>query len=105
VRGAATIDFKERQLEAVFGPQSKKPALLALQTPVAVKGSFQDFKVGVAPEDVVRTFVRFVTSIVVVPIQRLFVGALPADGVATCHAAWDEGREGVGANPGDRGDP
>ncbi len=105
VRGAATIDFKERQLEAVFGPQSKRPALLALQTPVAVKGSFQDFQIGVAPEDVLRTFIRFVTSIVVVPIQRLFVGALPADGVATCQAAWNQGSEGVKASPGVPGDP
>ena len=105
VRGVATIDFKERQLEAVFGPHSKRPALLALQTPVAVKGSFQDFQIGVAPEDVLRTFLRFVTSIVVVPIQRLFVGALPADGVATCQAAWNQGRKGVKASPGVPGDP
>ena len=53
-----------------------------------------------APEDVLRTFIRFVTSVVVVPIQRIFVGALPADGVATCQAAWDKGREGVDASPG-----
>jgi hypothetical protein len=97
VRGAANIDFKQRQLEAVFGPQSKKPSLFALQTPVAVKGSFQDFHIGVSPEDVLRTFIRFVTSVVVVPIQRLFVGGLPADGVATCQAAWNKGREGVDA--------
>jgi hypothetical protein len=105
VRGAATIDFKERQLEAVFGPQSKQPALLALQTPVAVKGSFEDFHIGVAVEDVLRTFIRFVTSVVVVPIQRIFVGALPADGVATCQAAWEKGRGGVGSSPGVPGDP
>lgn len=105
VRGAATIDFKREQLEAVFGPQSKRPALFALQTPVAVKGSFQDFQIGVAPEDVLRTFIRFVTSVVVVPIQRIFVGGLPADGVATCQAAWDKGREGVDTSPGAPGDP
>jgi len=105
VRGAATIDFKERQLEAVFGPQSKKPSLFSLQTPVAAKGSFRDFQIGVSPEDVLRTFIRFVTSVVVVPIQRIFVGALPADGVATCQAAWEKGREGVGASLGVPGEP
>jgi uncharacterized protein involved in outer membrane biogenesis len=92
VRGAATIDLRKRQLEAVLGPQSKKPALLSLQTPVTVKGGFRDFHIGVAVEDVLRTFVRFVTSVVIVPIQRIFVGGLPADGVATCRAAWNEGR-------------
>ncbi len=93
VRGAASVDFEERQLEAVFGPESKKPALFSLQTPVAVRGSFQDPRIGVAPEDVLRTFVRFATSVVVVPIQRIFGGSLPADGVATCQAAWEKGRE------------
>jgi len=105
VRGAATIDFKKRQMEAVFGPQSKRPSLFALQTPVAVRGSFEDFQIGVAMEDVLRTFIRFVTSVVVVPIQRIFVGGLPADGVATCQAAWDKGRGGVDASPGAPGDP
>mgnify|MGYP001817413037 CR=1 FL=1 len=105
VRGAATIDFKERQLEAVLGPQSKRPALFALQTPVSVKGSFRDFRIGVAPEDVLSTFFRFVTSIVIVPIQRIFVGGLPADGVATCQAAWSKGAAAVDASPGVPGDP
>jgi len=99
VRGAATIDLKGRQLEAVLGPQSKKPAFFALQTPVTVKGSFRDFHIGVAPEDVLSTFIRFVTSIVIVPIQRLFVGALPADGVATCQAAWEKGSASADASP------
>ena len=70
-----------------------------------MKGSFQDFRVGVAPEDVLRTFIRFVTSVVVVPIQRIFVGALPADGVATCQAAWEKGRAGVDASTAVPGDP
>ncbi len=96
VRGAASVDFKERQLEAVFGPESKKPALFSLQTPVAVTGSFQDPRIGVAPEDVLLTFVRFLNSVVVAPIQRIFGGSLPADGVATCQAAWEKGREPLG---------
>ena len=104
VRGAATVDLKERRLEAIFGPESKRPALFSLQTPVAVRGSFDNPRIGVAPEDVLVTLARFLTSVVVVPIQRIFGGTLPADGVATCQAAWEKGRKSVDASPASAGD-
>ena len=45
------------------------------------------------PEELVATVIRFVTSIVVVPVQRLFANPLPADGEETCLEAWLEPRE------------
>ena len=55
---------------------------------VEVNGDFDAFHLGVPPEELVATVLRFVTSVVVVPIQRIFEGKLPADGEATCLAAW-----------------
>ena len=58
-----------------------------------MKGSFEDFRIGVPPEEVFATVIRFVTSIVVAPFQRLFGASLPADGEETCLSAWREGKE------------
>jgi hypothetical protein len=58
-----------------------------------VKGGFEGFRIGVPPKEVFMTPARFVTSIVVAPIQRLFGSPLPADGEPTCRAAWREGKQ------------
>jgi len=57
------------ELELV--PKPKKPQFFSAATPIHVKGSFSDFSVGVRPEDLMGTVIRFVTSVVVVPLQRL----------------------------------
>jgi hypothetical protein len=93
VRGDASVDFGEERLRAVLAPAPKQAEFLSLQTRVEVKGSFDDFGIGVPPEELVATVIRFVTSIVVAPVQRLFGGTLPADGEETCLEAWLEPRE------------
>ena len=93
VRGDATVDFGEERVRALLTPVPKKLEILSLQTRVEVKGSFDDFGIGVPPEELVATVLRFVTSIVVAPIQYLFGGTLPADGEETCLEAWLEPRE------------
>jgi uncharacterized protein involved in outer membrane biogenesis len=71
ISGKASIDMKQETIELAFAPVAKRPEFFSLSTPVRVEGSFDDFGVGVHPEDVIGTVIRFVTSVVVVPVQRL----------------------------------
>jgi hypothetical protein len=93
VRGDARVDFLDERLRAVLTPEPKKAEFLSLQTRVQVKGSFEEFRIGIPPEEFATTLLRFATSIVVTPFQRLFGESLPADGKETCIAAWREGKE------------
>jgi hypothetical protein len=93
VRGDASVDFGEERVYARLTPAPKKAEFLSLQTRVEVKGSFDDFGIGVPPEELVATVLRFVTSIVVVPVQWIFLESPPADGEKTCLEAWLEPRE------------
>ena len=71
VSGTANIDMKQETIELNFAPVSKRPEFFSLATPVQVSGTFDDFGVGVRPEDVIGTVIRMATSLVVVPVQRL----------------------------------
>jgi hypothetical protein len=93
VRGDASVDFGKERIRARLTPEPKKAEFLSLQTRVEVKGSFDDFGIGVPPEELVATVLRFVTSVVLVPVQRVFAGSLPADGEQACLSAWVEPRE------------
>ncbi|MBW2272120.1 MAG: AsmA family protein [Deltaproteobacteria bacterium] len=71
VSGEAVVDFREETVKMELVPEPKKPEFFSAATPIQVEGSFSDFDVGVRPEDLVGTVLRFVTSVVVVPLQRL----------------------------------
>lgn len=89
VSGTADIDLEQEKIRLEFEPVSKKPEFFSLATPVVVDGSFEDFDVAVRPEDMIGTIVRFVTSVVVVPVQR-FIGLLTnISDDAICQKALD----------------
>jgi uncharacterized protein involved in outer membrane biogenesis len=75
VSGTADINLAKETVRLEFEPVSKRPEFFSLATPIAVDGTFEDFDVAVRPEDMIGTIVRFVTSVVVVPVQR-FIGML-----------------------------
>jgi uncharacterized protein involved in outer membrane biogenesis len=93
VRGDARVDFRDERFHALLTPAPKQAEFLSLQTRVEVQGGFDDVRIGVPPEELVGTVIRLVTSVVAVPLQRLFGGSLPPDGEQTCLAAWREGTE------------
>ena len=93
VNGHSTVDFRDERIRLRLTPEPKQAEFLSLQTAVEVNGSFEEFRWGVPPEELIATVLRFVTSVVVVPIQRIFGGQLPADGEETCLAAWRKGSE------------
>ncbi len=87
VAGKAKADFKTEEVYLAMKPKAKKPEFFSLATPIQVKGTFTDYKIGVQPGGLIGTAFRFITSPVIVPIQRVFTERAPADGKAACSAA------------------
>jgi uncharacterized protein involved in outer membrane biogenesis len=84
VSGTASIDLANEKLTLRLQPQAKNAQFLSLATPIEVTGSFSKFKVGVRPGDVVETVVRLATSVVWVPVKKLFTDKVPVDGSDVC---------------------
>jgi uncharacterized protein involved in outer membrane biogenesis len=93
VTGQGRVDFPEEQLLLKLAPQAKTAQFFSLSTPVQVTGSFTDFKVGLVPGALAETTVRLLTSVFVVPIQKLTQGSMPRDGADVCTAALQAGDE------------
>ena len=86
VTGNTNIDLAKEKLHMRLQPQAKTAQFLSLATPLEVKGSFDKFSIGPNPGDVLETIVRFATSVVWVPIKRLFSEKVPEDGNDICPA-------------------
>jgi uncharacterized protein involved in outer membrane biogenesis len=84
VTGNSSVDFTDEKLNIRLQPQAKTAQFLSLATPIEVSGSFSKFQVGVRPGDVVETVVRLATSIIWVPIKKLFSEKVPLDGSDVC---------------------
>jgi len=93
VGGKAKVNFKTREVFLALAPKAKKAEFFSLATPIQVKGTFTDYKIGVQPGGLLGTAVRFITSPLVVPIQRTFMERAPADGKAACSAAMQRSHE------------
>ena len=92
VNGVGKVDFATEALAFRLVPKAKSPQFLSLATPVQVSGKITDFKVSVAGSDVLETTGRLLTSIFVVPIQKLTQRSLPRDGADVCVKAMRETR-------------
>jgi len=89
VTGKAAIDLEAETIALNFTPVAKRPEFFSVATPVQVEGTIEDFEVVVRPEDLLGTVIRFVTSVVVVPVQR-FIGLLNnLSDDAVCQKALD----------------
>ncbi len=88
VDAEVNIDFKAEEFKLKAAPKAKKPEFFSLATPIKVKGSFEDFGIGINKLLLTTSLASFITSPLHVPIRRLFVGERPEDGVEACRAAW-----------------
>jgi uncharacterized protein involved in outer membrane biogenesis len=93
VGGKAKVDFKTQEVYLAMAPKAKKAEFFSLATPIQVNGTFSDYKIGVPPGGLLGTAVRFITSPLVVPIQRIFTQRAPAAGKAACSAAMHRSLE------------
>jgi hypothetical protein len=84
VNGEGRVDFTSEALAFRLVPRPKTPQFFSLAVPVGVSGTITDFKIGVAGSDVLDTAGRLLTSIFVVPVQKLTQPSLPRDGDDVC---------------------
>jgi len=91
VGGKVKADFKTEKIDVYMAPRAKDAQFFSAATPVQVDGSFADFGVGPAPGALMGTVIRMLTSIVTVPVQRLFQQEIPEDGEAACAVAFQGG--------------
>jgi uncharacterized protein involved in outer membrane biogenesis len=87
VHGEAKIDFHTERIEVDLAPTPKRPQFFSAATPIHVEGNFEDFGIGVDAGDVLGTLIRFMTSVIHVPVQRLFTPDRDPDELETCMAA------------------
>ncbi|MDJ0971752.1 MAG: AsmA family protein [Kiloniellales bacterium] len=88
--GDGTIDFKKNTIDFRAAPRSKRPEMFSAQTPIRVRGRFEDFELGVSTGALAGTVFRMITSPVVVPFEWIFTKNAPADGVEACREAWGD---------------
>lgn len=84
VIGEGSVDFDSERLDFRLAPKAKSAQFFSLATPISATGTLTDPKIGVAPGGVAETTVRLLTSVFVVPIQKLVQGKLPRDGSDIC---------------------
>lgn len=89
VRARGDIDLGNRELDLWVGPQAKRERFLSISTPLEVKGSFDDFEVGMVPGGFITTMIRWYYNLIYVPWKWLTGERFPADGLETCYVAMD----------------
>ena len=90
VVGRGSADFDKESLDLRMRPQAKSAQFFSLATPIQVTGTFSNFKIGVAPGGMIETIGRLATSVIWVPLQKLFGKKLPADGADVCQATLED---------------
>lgn len=86
VQGTGRANFGDESIELRLRPQPKRAQFFSLATPIEVTGRFDDFHIRLNPGDVLATAGRLATSLLWVPLQKLFGKDLPADGADVCAA-------------------
>jgi AsmA family protein len=84
VTGHGTADFDQERMRLRMRPRAKTAQFFSLATPIEVAGPFDSFRIRVSPGDIVETVGRIATSVVWVPLQKLFGKRIPRDGADVC---------------------
>jgi uncharacterized protein involved in outer membrane biogenesis len=82
--GKGQVDFSTNQIDMTISPTPKKPEFFNLATPLRVRGSFSDIRLGVKKGGTIGTAVKFITSPIHVPIRRVVTKKIPKDGRDAC---------------------
>jgi uncharacterized protein involved in outer membrane biogenesis len=84
--GEGKIDFASETFDLVAAPKAKRPEFFSLATPVAIKGEFDDFRIGMKKGILTlgTTATKFAISPITTPLKRIFRADLPGDGADIC---------------------
>lgn len=85
--GSGKVDLANNSLKLFVQPIPKRAEFFNVATPVEIRGSFEDVKVGIAGGGILGSAVRFVTSPVFTPLKRIITEEIPSDGSDVCHMA------------------
>lgn len=78
------VDFKKERVDLVIAPTPKKAEFFNLATPLEVHGSFAEVDLAIRKVALVGTALKFITSPVHVPLQRMVNEKIPPDGSDAC---------------------
>ena len=84
VSGQGEVDFATEKLRFRLAPRAKEPQFFSLATPVNVDGTLTDYHIGVRGSDLLGSSVRFFTSWIVVPLEKLSGRGIARDGADVC---------------------
>jgi uncharacterized protein involved in outer membrane biogenesis len=87
VIGKGSSNFTNNEIQLYLRPSSKTPQFMSFALPIEVKGTFDDFHVGIRAADVLEVASQFATSVIWVPLKMLFGQTIPSDGSDVCAAA------------------
>lgn len=84
--GEGVISFVDDSFDLVVKPKAKRPEFFSLATPLAVRGKFDDFRIGMKTGvlSLGTTATKFAISPITTPFKRLFKEDLPEDGADIC---------------------
>jgi uncharacterized protein involved in outer membrane biogenesis len=84
--GQGHINFASQSFDLVATPRAKRPEFFSLATPVAIRGEFDDFRIGVKKGVLTlgTTATKFAVSPITTPLRRIFRADLPRDGADVC---------------------
>ncbi len=83
--GRGQIDFKNDSIDLDVRPSAKKAEYFSLATPLEIRGSFTDFKFGIARGGIFGTAVGFITSPITATARRFGgTSSMPLDGSDIC---------------------
>lgn len=84
--GEGNVSFADEKFKLVAVPKAKRAEFFSLATPLAVRGEFDDFRIGMKAGVLTlgTTAVNFVISPITTPFKRLFRADLPQDGADIC---------------------
>ena len=88
VGGKAEVNFKTETIDMMMAPKAKEAEFFSLATPIKIEGTFEDFGLKIRKRDILATVFKFISSPVLVPVKRILVDELPADGKDACRQAW-----------------
>lgn len=90
VAGKGGVDFNSGKIQLYLQPHAKTPQFLSFAIPIELRGSFDEFSVGVRAADALEYVGQLATSVIWVPLQTIFGRATPADGRDVCRRVGDK---------------
>ena len=89
VNGNLDVNFPKETVRLSLFPRSKTARMFGLQTPIHVRGNFDDLSLRIRPLDLIGSYASFILSPLHAPMRRIFGEQIPEDGSEICGELLD----------------